>query len=160
MGEDHESKQEGQRIQEGMNSERRGREGMEQQTEMRMYDLGMEREVRELCNGEFYRRREDGEILTIKNRYEAYGLISDNYLRAVGFIDELKKNMKLQAAMLPINEQQYADAVDQMHAICIKAMAELAEMAVKATNIIYGQMIREPDALPMEQMAEAETEEE
>lgn len=128
---------------------------MEQQTGMQLGAAGMERGVRDLCNGEFYRRRDDGELSHIKNRYEAYGLMSECYQRALGFINEIKTDMKLQAAMLSTDEAQYADAVDQTHAACIKAMAALSEMAVKATNIVYGQMLQEPDALPMEALTEA-----
>lgn len=129
---------------------------MEQQTRINLEPDSMEAAVRVMCNGEFYRRRDEDENPTIKNRYEAFGIMSECYQKVSSAVKDVKDKMSLQGTMLPIGDGSYTEIVDQTHNACMKAMAALAMMAVNATNIVYGQMNAVPDATPLEELADAD----
>lgn len=125
---------------------------MEDQTRLNLEPDSMENAVRDLCNGEFYRRRDADENPTIKNRYEAYGIMSECYQKVSAAVKEIKDRMNLQASSLSTSDPTYTDVVDQTHGACMKAMAALSTMAIHATNIVYGQMRALPDDTPLEEL--------
>lgn len=99
----------------------------------------------------------NGELLPIRTRYEAYGVMHERFMRVCADMDSVKADMKIMGTALTYTDQSFNDVVEQTYSGLVELAAAAIDMGANALNVILeiSDMIAGTPT-PLEEMAAQE----
>lgn len=110
---------------------------------------------RAFVDQEYMTRKQNGELIPIRTRYEAYGKMAECFVNVSRSIDGVKSGMKDCLNGLTGTDSGFCNATESTYNSLIDTIIMLGEMAVQTLNSVYMMSdIIAAQPLPLVEMAE------
>lgn len=110
---------------------------------------------REFIDKEYSARNHDGDLISIRTRYEAYGKMSEGIVNVNGTMEGVKAGMRDCLKALAGMDNTYRQAAEVTYNALLDTFMAVAEMAVQTLNCIYQiEGLVNSQKTPMEEYAE------
>lgn len=114
--------------------------------------------VRTFMNDQYYKARDGGDLPTIKNRHEAYGILAECVTALMGATTTVKKALADALGSISASADAFNEAVDTCYSGCLASAQMATNCAISAMNIAmqYANAGAPLDDIPLMQTADEE----
>lgn len=114
--------------------------------------------VRRFADDEFDRRTEENSFPRIKNRYEAFGIMTECMNAVNSAVKQVKTGIDGCTTMLPYGDGEFFARADIVYSALLDVIIAAANMSVNVRNAVYQDAMAPRPMLPLEELSLGEGE--